>query len=88
MFKLEVYSNVDTTLSSAVYYTHCLYIDKTTAQWSDHGLTPLSESIAEVAACRSNHMTSFGGTMLVSPDQLDFTDLTVCLSHDCLYFLV
>ena len=36
-------------------------------------------SIPDVIACTCDHMTSYGGSVLLLPDQIDFTDLTVSL---------
>lgn len=76
-YKVQVSSNVKANITMGVYYSDCVFYDTSTSLWSNSGCEPLDESIASVAVCACNHMTFYGGSVLLSPDQIDFTDLTV-----------
>ncbi|XP_052761742.1 polycystin-1-like isoform X2 [Mya arenaria] len=76
VFKLEVESTHTATVFVGIYNAKCHYFDEDTVSWQDTGCVPMTYSIAYVTACKCDHMTSFGGTLFVSPDELDFTDLT------------
>jgi len=59
------------------YNAKCEFFNLNTETWDWTGCTPQAESIPSVISCQCNHLTSFGGALFVSPDEIDFTDLTV-----------
>ncbi|XP_060076676.1 polycystin-1-like [Ylistrum balloti] len=76
-YRISVYVN-DTymlNVSSAVYMGSCMYYDTTELAWSTSGCQPTSECIAIALVCKCNHLTAFGGGMLVPIDAISFSDL-------------
>lgn len=76
-FALKLKCPTDIEVQIGVYYSACEYFNETKSEWDTDGCAPQDDSIPSVMSCRCNHYTSFGGSIFVSPDQLDFTDLSV-----------
>ncbi|XP_033754437.1 LOW QUALITY PROTEIN: polycystin-1-like [Pecten maximus] len=76
-YRISLYVN-DTymlNVSSAVYMGSCMYYDTQELAWSTSGCQPTSECIAIALVCKCNHLTAFGGGMLVPIDAISFSDL-------------
>ncbi|OWF55928.1 Polycystin-1 [Mizuhopecten yessoensis] len=76
-YRISVYVN-DTymlNVSTAMYTVSCMYYDTTELAWSPSGCYPTAESTATAIVCECNHLTAFGGGMLVPIDAISFSDL-------------
>ncbi|XP_069125629.1 polycystin-1-like [Argopecten irradians] len=76
-YRISVYANDSYLLnvSAAVYMSSCMYYDTTEREWSTQGCYPTSECIAIALVCKCNHLTAFGGGMLVPINAISFSDL-------------
>ncbi|XP_062602087.1 polycystin-1-like isoform X2 [Saccostrea cucullata] len=78
-YTITVYNNDPNfayNVSAALYFTSCGYYSPTDESWSGSGCSPTSESLPMYTTCTCNHLTPFGGSMLVPPDAISFADLT------------
>jgi hypothetical protein len=76
-FKVHLRVSETTQVLVGVYLTRCEFFNEGNEEWDNEGCLPHQDSIATCIKCACNHMTSFGGSLFVSPDELDFTDLSV-----------
>ncbi|XP_041364412.1 polycystin-1-like [Gigantopelta aegis] len=77
-YSVSVFNNNgyhDVNLSAAVYFSSCQYFAATPSDWSVSGCEVLDESIPICSVCLCDHLTSFGGSVLVPLDAIDFADL-------------
>ena len=84
-YKIQIKSNMRANISLGFYRSVCQYYEYQSSSWSYSGCVAKDESYPLVIACECNHMTSYGGSVLLSPDQIDFTDLTVSCYFLSLY---
>ncbi|XP_060598141.1 polycystin-1-like isoform X3 [Ruditapes philippinarum] len=75
-FKVHLRVSESTQVLVGVYLTRCEFFNEGNEEWDNEGCLPHQDSIATCIKCACNHMTSFGGSLFVSPDELDFTDLS------------
>ena len=78
---MQVKSNVKGNVTVGIYNSLCQYYDESTSSWAYNGCEATDESVPSCIACKCNHMTSYGGSVILSPDQIDFTDLTVSIPY-------
>ncbi|XP_013395471.1 polycystin-1-like [Lingula anatina] len=58
-----------------LYVTSCQFYNELNNTWDTGGCEPDAESVAACSVCLCNHLTSFGASVLVTPNAIKFQDL-------------
>lgn len=85
-YTITVYNddpNFAYNISAAIYMSSCGFYDPSSETWSGAGCYPTAESLPVYTTCMCNHLTPFGGSMLVPPNAISFSDLVV---SECIQF--
>ena len=59
------------------YEVQCQFYSPEQSGWSSSGVVPTARSNRSHTVCLSSHLTIFGASSLVAPEDIDFSDLTV-----------
>ena len=87
-FKIRLRSTESMQVHIGIYQSRCEFFNEVSEKWDNEGCVPQEESIATVIKCACNHLTSFGGSLFVSPDELSFNDLTVSIVWLVFYLML
>ncbi|XP_071105933.1 polycystin-1-like [Haliotis cracherodii] len=77
-YTLSVYNEDayhDINISIAIYFSSCQFFNTDSMNWDNNGCQVMDVSITTRTACRCNHLTSFGSSMLVPPSAINIVDL-------------
>lgn len=78
-------SNV--TLNVTIYVSTCRFWNESVGQWEGTGCRPSHKTSRQLVVCTCNHLTSFGSSIDIAPNKLDFTVLKV-ITHNSFYDLL
>ena len=60
----------------------CMFYNISSDVWDTSGCEPSPLSKATELVCQCNHLTTFGGSVLVPPNAIDIGDIGVCYILD------
>lgn len=78
----------DVKVTIRPYIVTCQYYDVGMGVWKQDGLLPTEDGNRTHSVCLVNHLTLFGGSSLVTPDDIDFSDLAVRKNSACILALI
>ncbi|XP_066916818.1 uncharacterized protein [Clytia hemisphaerica] len=74
-FGLDQDGSSNFTVNITIYITTCRFWNTSTSRWEGFGCKPSPKTTLHLAVCSCNHLTSFGSSINIAPNKLDFTVL-------------
>ena len=73
--------SLNVTVNITIYVSTCRFWNESIGQWEGTGCRPSHKTSRQFVVCTCNHLTSFGSSIDIAPNKLDFTVLKVSLHH-------